>query len=175
MLFFNTTLLFAQKSEVNIKGIIIPWFTAFHYSIGLEISINDKITTQTTFNHLEIFYDNGDINRRNALIQELRFYPSSFESNSFSKFYLLAYPRISFNKTGNEYSETNPVHKEFEYGGGIGLGSKLFSNRKFHIDLNAGIYYRATNTDYQEEDRDYYGWLPRINLQLCYRIKNIKE
>ncbi|NOX48343.1 MAG: DUF3575 domain-containing protein [Chlorobi bacterium] len=149
--------------------------TPLHYSIRLEFSIKNKWTTQTTFNFLEIYYDNGDMNRRNALMQEFRFYPSSIESNSFSNFYLLAYPRIFFNKTGNEFSETNPVHKEFEYGGGMGLGSKFFSNKKFHVDLNAGIYYRTTNTDYQKEDREYYGWLPRINLQLCYRTNNINE
>jgi hypothetical protein len=74
LLFINASIISGQKSEVNIKGIIIPWFTALHYSIGFEISIKNKWSSQATFNFLEIYYDNGDINRRNALMQEFRFY-----------------------------------------------------------------------------------------------------
>lgn len=176
ILIFHFTILFGQRSELSVKGIIVPWFTALHFSIGIEIPLNNNFTTQTTYNFLEIYSpDSDEINRRNALMQEIRYYLLSIKSNSFINLYFLVFPKIAFTKQGFESSETYPVHNEFEYGGGTGVGTKLFSNKRFFVDVNLGLYYRAVKSDYKQEDNDYYGWLPKINVHLCYKIFDKRE
>ncbi len=176
ILILHFTILFGQKSELSVKGIIVPWLTALHFSVGIEVPLNNDFTTQTTYNFLEIYSpDSDEINRRNALIQEIRYYPLSIKSDSFFNLYFLVFPRIAISKQGFESSETYPVHNEFEYGGGTGVGTKLFSNKRFFVDMNLGVYYRVVKTDYKKEDYDYYGWLPKINLHVCYKILDKKE
>jgi len=165
---------YAQNHEVSLKVAILPWGnSALHYSFGLELPVAGSFTTQTTYNYLEIFDSESEleeINKRNALMQDIRYFISPKEAGKSVRLYVFLFPRVSFNQMGYIGSTTNPVHDELEYGGGGGAGFKFGAKRRLYTDFNLGYFYRTTETEYKTIDRVYDGWLPRINLHLCYKI-----
>lgn len=165
----------AQQKDIILKGVFVPWGTAlWHYSLGIESPALGNLTTQTTFNYLAIFDNDGEmpeINKRKTFMQEFRYYITPVKEPTGVKLYAYLYPRICYGEFGRTGSITFPVHDEFSYGGGGGAGFKFGAKRRLYLDFNIGYSYFKTETDYKSPDKIYKGWLPKINLVLCYRIR----
>ncbi|MBM3435625.1 MAG: hypothetical protein FJY07_05340 [Bacteroidetes bacterium] len=171
---FICSLVQAQQPELSLKVAVIPLTTmVLHYSAAIEFPALGNFTSQTTYNYLKVYdtvSEYAEITNRKSLMQEVRYYITPVKSVSSSRIYVFLYPRISYNKRGNEGSSYNPIHNEFEYGAGGGAGFKFVAKRNLYLDFNLGYSWFNTETDIKIIDRIYTGWLPKLNLHLCYRI-----